>query len=309
MRFVISATVVAAAACGGDSGVDTIRTDLPPGPADGTGQRLVTPTFTVGGGKEVFMCMRLPADTSQDLYVNSSEAYQVTGGHHSMLYYTDQPTGGDEPHECNDADMGNIRFIGVGTADGVGITLPEGVVLKIPKGAKVYTQSHYLNSSDDDIVAQDVVDLHTLPISKVQMVAGAFTEVDLGLELQPGVDTTRVIDCTMPRAAMTVPWMIPHMHELGQNFKLELIHEGQEPQTLYESTWDETLRDHFPLINFDPFLQMTSTDRLRTTCTWHNTDATPRLFPHEMCATFMPFFPSSDGALLACDEHGNQFNP
>ena len=308
MRLVFASTLLAAAACsGGDSGPDTIRDDLPPAPTDG--MRLVGPTFTLPAGKEVFECMRIPADTTKDIYVNASETWQVTGGHHTMLFYSEHPTGGEEPHECTDADMGNIRFVGVGTADGIGIKLPEGIVLKIPAGVKIYTQSHYLNTTDEDIVVQDVVDLHTLSLDKVQMVAGAYTEVDLGLELQPGVDTTRVIDCPVPMQAMTVPWMIPHMHELGMNFKLELIKGGTETHTLYESAWTTTLRDHFPLVEFDPFLNLTSADRIRTTCTWHNTDPEPRLFPHEMCATFMPFFPSPDGKLLACDEHGNTFNP
>jgi hypothetical protein len=99
MRLVISSILLAAAACGGDSGPDTIREDLPPVASDAT--RLVSPTFNVPAGKEVFECMRFPADTSQDMYINASEAYQVTGGHHSMLYYSDKPTGGDEPHESS----------------------------------------------------------------------------------------------------------------------------------------------------------------------------------------------------------------
>ncbi len=305
MRIVFAALLLAAA-CGGESGPDLVRDDIPDAPTDGV--RLVSPTFTVGAGKEVFMCMRLPFEVKDDLYVNSSEAYQVTGGHHSMLFYSDKsPDGGDAPHECDDGDMGDIRFIGVGTADGVGITLPDGIAMKIPKGSKIYTQSHYLNATDEEVLAQDVVDLHTIALNDVSQIAGAFTEVDLGLSLPPQQVTTRVMDCTAPMA-MTVPWMIPHMHELGMQFKIELV-KGDTAQTLYDTAWSETLRDHFPFVTFDQQLQLQPTDHIRTTCTWNNNTDVERLFPNEMCATFMPFYPSPDGALLACDEHGNHFRP
>lgn len=300
------AVVSLIAACGGTSDDGIIREDLPPSPSEGV--RLASPTFTVSAGKEVFMCMRIPFEVTEDLYVNRSVAFQMTGGHHSMLFYSDTaPDGGDAPHECTDGDMGDIRFIGVGTNDGIGIGLPDGIAMRIPKGSKIYTQSHYLNASDEDLLAQDVVDLHTIALANVQNVAGAFTEVDLGLELPAHQETTRIIDCTTPMA-MTVPWVIPHMHELGMQFKLELVR-GDQATTLYDTAWSETLRDHFPLVKFDPHLQLTPEDRIRTTCHWNNNTDVLRLFPNEMCATFMPFYPSPDGALLACDENGNHFRP
>lgn len=291
---------------GGDDHDDLIRDDLPEQPADAV--RMVSPTFDVGSGEEVFMCMRIPHELTEDLWVIQSNAYQVEGGHHSMLFYTVGNTPvREEPHECDETDMGNVRFVGVGTADGGGITLPEGVAFKIPAGAKIFTQSHYLNLADHDIVAQDVVDLRVIPKSEVQEIAGAFTQVDLGLDLPQGEDTTRVLNCTAPMD-MKVPWMIPHMHEWGLHFTLE-VEIGGERTTVYDSDWDETLRDDFPLSHFTPHLSLTPQDQIITTCTWRNTSGRRLLFPAEMCATFMAFYPSPDGALLACDETGEHFQP
>lgn len=286
---------------------DGIIFDVPALAADAV--RLVSPTFTVDAGTEAFICMRIPFEVEEDIYVNASVAYQANGGHHSMLYYSppDQEPPNDAPHECVDSDMGNIRFIGVGTADGVGISLPKGIAMKIPKGSKIYSQSHYVNAQTTTLTAQDVVDLVLIPADQLEQRAGAFTEVDLGLELPASMETTRQIDCTSPMD-MEVPWMIPHMHEWGYYFKLEVIVDDV-PQTVYESEWNETLRDHFPLVHFDPPLHLTPADRIRTTCTWRNIESHDILFPSEMCATFMPFYPSPDGALLACDETGKHFNP
>jgi hypothetical protein len=300
-------------ACGGeqappeDSGPDTIRTDLPAAPEGGA--RLVSPVFQVDAASEVFMCMRIEFDVTEDMWVNSSTGYQVEGGHHTMLYYTAEPQVGIDPmpHECAGEDMGNIRFIGVGTANGIGITLPEGIAMKIPKGAEIWTQSHYLNTTGEEITAQDVIDLELIAANEVTDVAAAFTQVDLGLELTPVAETTRVIECTAPQN-MTVPFMIPHMHEWGAHFKLEVVR-NDETMVIYDQGWEESLRDDFPILSMSPMLELTPNDVIRTTCTWHNDTADPILFPQEMCATFMPFYPSSDGALLACDETGEHFQP
>jgi hypothetical protein len=226
-----------------------------------------------------------------------------------LLYYSDEPLGGAAPHVCGAADMGNIRFVGVGTSDGIGISLPDGVALKVPAGAKIYTQAHYLNVGTSDILAQDVINLDLRVFEEVEQVAGAFTEVDLTLDLAAEEVTTREIDCTAPMA-MNVPWMIPHMHELGTHYLIEMIDgDTEEVTTVYDQVWDPTFRDHFPVIPFEEPLVLDANDRLRTTCTWDNTTTSRRLFPNEMCATFMPFYPSPDGALLACDETGTHFRP
>jgi hypothetical protein len=293
--------------CGGGSGgPDLLREDIPDPPAGGV--QVVSPIFEVPAESEVFMCMRIYTDITEELNVHASVGYQVEGGHHVMLYYSEEEQeGGDEPHDCGGGDMGNIRFVGVGTADGIGISLPDGVAMKIPPGVKLYSQSHYVNTSAAPMQAQDVVNLEVLAPEAVEQTAGAFTEVDLTLELEPGVASDGVVDCTAPMD-MTIPWMIPHMHEKGTHFKLEVIR-GEETVAVYDEDWDPSFRDHFPVVEFEPHLQLTTADRIRTTCSWFNDTGETMYWPAEMCATFMSFYPSPDGALLACDSQGNHFQP
>jgi hypothetical protein len=295
--------------------------DDAPEPADGiiidapkpqNGVQLVTPTFTVEGGSEVFMCMRIPAEVPETMYVQQSVAYQAKGGHHSMLYYLPQDFYvEDAPHECQGSEMGRggLRFVGVGTADGGGIELPPGVVLEIPAGVKLFTQSHYVNTGTEAVTAQDVINLELVDRSQVTNIAGAYTEIDLSFEIPPGsAEYTRTIDCSPP-VDMNVPFMIPHMHEHGKHISVELEQAGQI-SSIYDSDWDVALRDDFPVRQFAEHLHMTTADRLRTTCTWQSQEETaPLLFPNEMCATFMIFYPSSDGAMWACDETRGNFLP
>ena len=77
--------------------------------------------------------------------------------------------------------------------------------------------------------------------------------------------------------------------------------------TIYESTWREALRDDFPIVQMDPGFTLYPEDRIRTTCEWKNTSNDTITFPSEMCATFMPQYPSSDGSMWVCDESGFTF--
>jgi hypothetical protein len=252
--------------------------------------------------------MRVPHEITQDLYVQASASYQARGGHHTMLYYVEGTTPfRDDPHECTPEDMGNVRFVGVGTADGVGITLAPGMALRIPRGARLYVQSHYVNSGTAALAARDYINLELLPRERVERIAGAFTEVDLGLDLPARTRTRRVIDCTFP-AEMNIPWAIPHMHEYGAHFRLELV-SGTNTRVLYDSDWTAALRDHFPVVNFPQELHVTPQDHLRTICDFNNTTTHRMLWPEEMCATFLVFHPSNNGALLACDSRDGHFQP
>ena len=293
---------------GDDQGPEILVPDLPDAPTDGA--RLVSPVFSVPPGAEKFMCMRIPFDVPEDMYVKQSTIYQMEGGHHVMVVY--MPPGApveDAPHECGDADMGNMRLIGVGTAAGRGITLPDGVAMKIPAGSRIFTQSHYLNLTDGDITAQDVIDLHMIPGDQVENLAGSFTEVDLTFDIKAHSTLTRTIDCHVP-VDMTVPYMLPHMHEWGQHTSIEVIHgDSGATDMVYDGDWSKALRDDFPLANLDPFMHLTTADRIVTTCTWRNDSDKDLIFPREMCATFMPYYPLTDGLMIACDENGRIFNP
>lgn len=296
------------AACGG--GGDPVYVDAPPPPEGGV--QLLSPTFTIPPHSERLVCMKIPFDSEQDLYVQKSDAYQAEGGHHMLGFYLESNEEGasiaGEPHECDESDMGNggLRMLGVGTASGSGIELPEGVAFRIPAGVTIVSQSHYVNPTDEELTAQDALNLEVVPKSEVEDLAGAFTELDLSFELPPRETVSRTVDCTMPVDGVRVPWMLPHMHEFGTHYKIELVRGSGERSVLWEGDWQASFRDDFPIITFDD-LVLNSDDRVVTHCTWENTTDEPMIFPTEMCATFMVFHPSDNGAMHVCDENGEHF--
>lgn len=292
--------------CGpSDSGPELLRDDIPDPPEGGI--QIATPIFEVAPGQEVFMCMRVPFELEHDIFVQSSHVYQAEAGHHTLLFYSQNSEGvNPEPHECDGFEMTDVRIVTTGSANGAGLDMPDGVVLAVPQNAEIWVQSHYINATNEPRQVQDVINLELIAEADVTQVASTFAQVDLTFALPPQAETTRVIDCKIPHD-MTIPWILPHMHEWGKSFKIEIL-ENDEPVFELAGDWFEADRDDFPITELDEYLELGPQHTIRTTCNWFNSEPETLLFPQEMCATFFPFFPG-DGSLLACDETGRVFEP
>lgn len=307
MKTTVAALVgLLALGCGkSDSGPELLRDDIPDPPEGGV--QFATPIFEIPAGEEVFMCMKVPFEVDRDMFVQRSSVFQADAGHHTLVFYSENSEGVDpEPHECDGFEMTDVRIVTSGTADGVGLGMPDGVVLEVPTGAEIWVQSHYINATDKTRRVQDVINLELIEREEVAQIAGTFAQVDLTFELPPQAETTRVVECQIPRQ-MTVPWILPHMHEWGRSFKIEVL-EGEETIFEREGDWFESARDDFQVEELDQFLELGPEHTIRTTCNWFNNEAETLLFPQEMCVTFFPYFPG-DGGLIACDETGRSFEP
>jgi hypothetical protein len=306
--FCTLAIALVASACGEDDPTgqpDKLRDDIPdPGP---NGVQMVSPTFEVPAGEEVFMCMRLAYSPDRDLYINSSNIYQSFNGHHTLVFYSNNSAGVDPlPHRCDGVDMTDVRIVTTGAANGAGLPMPEGVALKVPKGSELWIQSHYINASDEKRTVQDVINVETIPIEEVTEVASTFAHVDLTFVLPPNQRSSRTMECKVPQE-MTVPWFLPHMHEWGESFKIEIVRDGVT-RFEHEGPWFDGARNDFPVHFLETPMTLTPEDTIRTTCNWNNTLDENLLWPREMCVTFFPFYPGN-GQLLACDESGETFAP
>lgn len=277
-----------------------LRDDLPaPGPDT---IELAGPTFEVSPGASGFTCMRIPFDVEQDLYVNTTRIYQAEEGHHVLLLYRTSGGGAEsEPHPCEAIDMTSVQFVTSGTGDGAGLSLPPGIALKIPRGVELWAQSHYTNSGAVPRQVQDVIQLDLIAADDVREVASVFAHVDVGFELPPGRTTTRSMSCELPRAA-TIPWLLPHMHENGTFFAVELTR-GSDVLYAWSNEWMPAHRDTFAALQFSEPIAVQPGDVIRTTCTWRNEGDETLRWPAEMCVSFFPFYPG-DGSLVTCDQDG-----
>lgn len=298
-------------ACTDDVGggeIEKLRDDVPDPPAGGA--QLVTPTWKVDAGTESFTCFRIPFEVTEDMYVINSQVFQMDSGHHTFVYFTE----GDaddaldpEPHDCDGLDMTNVRVAASGSADGSSFFIADDIALEIPKGAELWAQSHYINGSDQARTVQDVINLTLKPVDEIREIASTFAQLDLTFALPPQQSTTRMVECHVQQE-MYVPWFLPHMHEWGTSYKIEVM--GADGEMKYQTggPWSEQFRNDFQVAELDEHMLLTPEDTIRTTCEWFNSESEVMLFPQEMCVTFFPFYPG-DGSLWACDESGDTFRP
>ncbi len=290
------------AACSGSDGDgNELLFDVPEPPEGGF--QIVGQPHVVPAGAEQFICQQVPFDVTEETIISESKVYQAPGGHHVIIFYSTSMNTDPAPHECGGSDMTDVRLVGVGSGYGKGVELPEGKGLRLPAGAKLYYQSHYVNATDSDMEVQDVVNFATIPPGDMTDLVGSFAQVDLTFALPPKQETTRTLRCEIP-FEMHLANLLPHMHEWGTHFRAH-VERGDQRIDLFDVDWDAAFRDDFPWKSDADELVFQQGDILQTECTWYNDEDQVILFPKEMCATFFMFYPSPNGALMACDESGD----
>ncbi len=114
------------------------------------------------------------------------------------------------------------------------------------------------------------------------------------IDIPAGGDQTLTAEWTAP-VGMTLIAYSTHQHRLGTYANIEQVAADGTRTLLYETTDWQHARPTWP----DPPLHLAAGDRLRITCMWHNTDATPVRFgpetTDEMCF-ILGFYYRDDGA-------------
>lgn len=284
-RLPLAALAIAAASCSGSSSGSN--------PNEFT---FTTEEFTVQPG-DYFECHYTNVTSDHEMSVNNSYGLQGQGGHHIVVYYTDDPKPPGH-HECVDAEMTNWHQV-AGSAGhdknaGEGIIgLPAGYAIKVPAGKQFVIQSHYINVSGGPMTVKDSVTLELLDPSQVKAYANALVMVDDQFAIPPHAQHTRQSICRLKRDYQML-LLLGHMHEWGKHFTLdEVDDQGNVITTLYDQDWAPSYTSHPPVTYFKPEqpLSLKAGTRLRQTCTWDNgTDASMK-FPREMCVMFGYYFP------------------
>lgn len=264
-----------------------------------------TGTFTVPPG-DSFECFYTPIITDRELNIHNGYGHQGPGGHHITVYYTTVNKQAPGHHPCTDDEMVTWRMVaGVndgGTAGGEGLVeLPPGVVMKVPAGAQIVTQSHYINATSQPRKLSDSATVNIVPTDQVKAYANYMVANDATFAIPAQGSRRRSMTCVTPQDLKLVLYL-GHMHERGRYYKLERIDDkGNQLELMYEYEWEPAFTSHPPVRHFpmeQPKLLPKGT-LLRQTCSWlNNTDEVLR-FPREMCLAFMYYFP--DQGELDCE--------
>jgi len=261
---------------------------------------LRTGDFEIAPG-DVFECFYTPLTAESDILVSHGVGAQMEGGHHITVYYTMAPQDVGH-HPCTDDEMTSWRQ--VAAAEGLGdeeqFHVP-GLATRIPAGAQIVLQAHYINLSGPRVV-NDHVDVLIPRPEEVQAMAGTMIVIDDTFEVPPRTHLRRVMTCTVPRDVQ-VAFLLGHMHEWGSHYRLERLDGSGGSEMLYDAPWEASYASHPPyeLYGLETPMLVPAGTQLRQTCEWDNAEVDPLLFPREMCLAYMITFPAVTDDLEFCE--------
>lgn len=310
MRISLLLLALAATACssGDTSGTDTdtdtdvlagatdMRKDFPDAPwADPI--IFQSGVYRVPAGSEKQYCY-YTTWTGDDTAIHREVTYQSKFGHHFIIAGT-TTTAREIPDgttvDCTAADapgMDNFVPLLIGGVIGNGNTpglleLPAGVATEITKGQRLVFQSHYLNTSADDIVVQDELQLEAMPYDSVVDWAAPFVDTVSEFSIPTGIHSLEV-KCTWDEDSNLL-FVGGHMHEWGKSYSIDWQHaDGSDTEQIYNiPVWDPYMRDAPVYTDYtaEP-LKVKAGDTFSTKCEWNNDTGEAFGFPKEMCATF-----------------------
>ena len=235
----------------------------------------------------------------RDLDVQEVDAFQSKTGHHVVLFYTERQQPPGTTRQCTDDDMASFRFVS-GGGEGGSAKLPGNLVARVPKGAQIVANHHYLNAGVATVDAQSAVNVHFAdPGAKVTRTSAA-TWLDTQMRATPG-HSTYDVRCTMQKNVSL--WMLqPHMHAWGEHISIDRIRDGAVDRVI-DVDWDPAFVFHPPEMRRDPSspYELKAGDEIHVKCAWNNTTDHDLPFGLEMCVAFGQTVDGAGLGNLACD--------
>jgi hypothetical protein len=314
----------AATACGSGSGGSTspqtdngvqLMAGFDPGPAPdpSKGFQIITPAVSnIKPGDSLEYCTDTGWIAPEDVWVDGDQGMQSEGGHHVILFYTFTKAA-PGTHLCGNAEMSEFQF-GLPAGGGPNATrfsLPGNLSVKIPKGAQVVINHHYLNASATTLKqAQSAINVYYSDPSVPHTASSIMTVLDTSMTVPKGASSYG-IDCTMDKTYQT--WtQLPHMHALGTNIAITVTPAATgAAKQIFNVNWESDYAFDFSAVDTvqnpaTPFV-FNKGDKVHIQCDYLNNTGVEQTFGYEMCvlATFT-LDPTNEGGVV-CD-HG-QWGP
>lgn len=172
------------------------------------------------------------------------------------------------------------------------LALPEGMANKMKGGTRLLVQSHHINYTEDTIRVNDRIDLVTTDLENVEVFAAPFAHTETDLEIPVGQYELEVT-CAF-QEDYDLLYLLGHMHEWGEYFRIDYNKEDGSTETLYEvEQWDPVFRDAPEIQRYDEGFPVKKGESFTTTCVWNNDTDDVLTFPFEMCVTTGMIYPAT----------------
>lgn len=281
-------------------GVETLPDlEVPPVPANGI--QVITPIARdLQPGTDYEFCAWTEAIFDGQTDVRSTTGYQTEPpGHHAVLFYTmeHQPPG--TQRICTESDMASFRYLTGNGSNGEINEAPGNLVYRIPKGAQLVVNSHFLNAYDTVLDGQSLVNVDFAEPGNY-IPSGSTAFVDTAIEVQLGADSHEM-SCVVDKT-LKLWYFIPHMHRWGTKIAVDVTHSGEKVR-YFDTVWDESFAFHPPEIRRDVTSPITLSpgDKVDVRCEWNNDTGRVLPFGFEMCVAFGQFVDDQGIGSWACD--------
>jgi hypothetical protein len=256
------------------------------------GVQLRPSPYVVGPGEDREWCEYVRAPIDKPLDISGFKVSMPKGAHHFVVWGyggTEQddskfPSAPVESVGCTGLGPGEItpRVIIPLQSPNARFRMPKGIALRIEPGQQLWLNPHLRNDSGEPITPEIRANFYAAKPGTVKhlaegLIAGNMVDIDV----PAGGDQTITAEWTAP-VNLNIVYLATHQHRLGTYANIELVENGA-PRKIYENYRWEHPRNYWPK---EP-IRLAKGEKMRITCTWHNTDAVPvRFGPNttdEMC--------------------------
>jgi hypothetical protein len=268
------------------------------------GIQFKTAPYTVGPGEDREWCqyVRVPVKTS--MYVTGFKVRMPEGAHHFVVWGYSGTEQDDSKFPVEPVE--SVGCIGVGPGEiaprviiplqspNARFRMPKGIALRLDPGEQIYLNSHLRNASTEAVVPDIRANFYATKAKAVKHLAeGLIVGNMTGINIPAGGDQTITAEWTAP-VNLNIVYMASHQHRLGTYANIELVDANGTPQQIYENFRWEHPANLWP----ETPIRLAKGDKMRITCTWHNTESVPVHFgpntTDEMCF-ILGFYYRDDG--------------
>jgi hypothetical protein len=224
-----------------------------PAPPDGQGIQLEM-SSALDAGQEIERC-RFFVSPPGGLVVNHASVRYTAGSHHVLVFttsYSAVPTmdRNGMPHDTTgifDCALGapadwlvEGMLAGAQSSEAPDLlSLPPEAAVKVPAGAVLLMNTHYLNATTRPVTTDARINLYTVPESQVKYEAGLFFFYDPFIYLAPMSSGSARMRCPITKD-ITIVNLQSHMHRRGLGAVVNLVDaQGANLELMYtSSSWE-----------------------------------------------------------------------
>ena len=269
------------------------------------GMQVISPIFEpIMPTTDYEVCTWTDKITTEVTDVKWTKGFQTEPpGHHVILFYTTEKQPAGTQRVCTDTDMATFRFLAGNGGNGEKNEAPGNLVYRLPAGAQIVMNHHYLNATDDVLRGQSAVNISFAPPGD-WIPSGNTAIVNTDLEVQQGV-TTQTMHCDIENE-LKMWYLAPHMHRWGKSTTVDVTVGGVKTRAFDLPEWNEAWTFHPPEIRKDPAdpMILKPGDSIDVSCTWNNTEGRVLGFGFEMCVAFGQYVDDKGTGNIACN-HGD----